>query len=160
MSANISHAKSFGPCHSGCDCVPPASSYDYRNHSTVACCKWSGFLPDGTLANCDKKRLPTADHDRGKDYNHSTFLDVIIEGLVGIHAFIKSLFVVHPLADAAEGVSHFALDNLCYHNHNISVIWDPNATAYPLANCTGLCVFVDGTIRAQSRTMARLEIAL
>ena len=37
-------------------------------------------LPDGTPANCDKKKLPTADHDRGKDYNHSTFIDLIIEG--------------------------------------------------------------------------------
>jgi hypothetical protein len=36
-------------------------------------------LPDGTPANCDKKKLPTADHDRGKDYNHSTFIDLIIE---------------------------------------------------------------------------------
>ena len=36
-------------------------------------------LPDGTPANCNKKKLPTADHDRGKDYNHSTFIDLIIE---------------------------------------------------------------------------------
>jgi hypothetical protein len=51
-------------------------------HSTVACCKIPKDvkLPDGSPANCDKKKLPTADHDRGKDYNHSTFIDLIIEG--------------------------------------------------------------------------------
>ena len=60
----------------------PMCRYDYTTHSTVPCCKISKDikLPDGSPANCDKKKLPTADHDRGKDYNHSTFIDLIIEG--------------------------------------------------------------------------------
>ena len=66
--------------------------YDYRTHSNVGCCKIDPKvkLPDGTPANCDGKKLPTADKDRGKDYNHSTFLDLIIEGLVGLRAALFS----------------------------------------------------------------------
>ena len=30
---------------------------------------------------CNGKILPTEDKDRGKDYNHSTFLDLIISGI-------------------------------------------------------------------------------
>lgn len=37
--------------------------------------------------------------DRGKDYNHSTFLDIIIAGLVGLRAAFGDLFAVEPLAD-------------------------------------------------------------
>jgi hypothetical protein len=50
-------------------------------------------LPDGSPANCDGKKLPTRDKDRGKDYNHSTFLDLVIEGLVGLRAALSSLKV-------------------------------------------------------------------
>ena len=125
MKDNITHAKSLGPCDLGCDCVPPANSYDYRTHSNVSCCKIdpSIKLPNGTPANCDGKKLPTGDHDRGKDYNHSSkftgtisnfacgpraccdsllvltaFLDLIIEGLIGIRAALSNLLVIHPLA--------------------------------------------------------------
>ena len=68
-------------------------------------------LPDGSAANCDGKKLPTADKDRGKDYNHSTFLDLIIEGLVGLRASLAGLLVLQPLADAAA-LATFALDNV------------------------------------------------
>merc|ERR1719472_432796 len=88
----------IGPCDEGCHCVPPSNSYDYHTHSNVSCCKIakSVLLPDGTPANCDGKKLPTPDKDRGKDYNHSTFLDLIIEGLVGLRAALSNLLVLRP----------------------------------------------------------------
>ena len=67
----------------------------------------------GAKEPCDGKVLPTADKDRGKDYNHSTFLDIIIAGLVGLRAAFGKLLVVEPLAD--KSVTYFALDNLAYH---------------------------------------------
>lgn len=62
-----------GPCHLGCDCVPPSNSYDQHTHDVQPCCKIAKNvkLPDGSPANCDGKRLPTNDKDRGKDYNVS-----------------------------------------------------------------------------------------
>ena len=38
--------------------------------------------------------LPNVDKDRGKDYNHSTFIDIIIAGLVGLRAAFGKLLVV------------------------------------------------------------------
>ena len=71
----------------------------------------------------------TPDRDRGKDYNHSTFLDLIIEGLIGLRALFTSLLVVQPLADPAT-VKYFALDNVFYHGKNISVIYDSDGTKW------------------------------
>ena len=155
---NITFAKSIGPCDSGCDCVPPSNSYDYTTHSTVPCCSWTGKLPDGTPANCNGKKLPTRDKDRGKDYNHSSFLDLIIEGLIGIRAALSSLLVIWPLADSS--ISHFALDNLAYHGHNVSVFWDPNGTAYPKAGCTGLCVYLDSKRVAELPSLQKVQISV
>ena len=157
---NVSYLKSIGPCHEGCDCVPPANSYDYLTHDVVPCCKIAKNvkLPDGSPANCDKKRLPTRDKDRGKDYNHSTFLDLIIEGLIGLRAMMGDLLLLQPLAD--KSVTYFALDNVAYHGRNLSVLWDPQGTRYPKAGCKGLCMFVDGKIAAKSATLGRLSVDL
>ena len=157
---NLTLAKSIGPCDEGCDCVPPANSYDYTTHSTVPCCKIAKDvkLPDGSPANCDGKKLPTRDKDRGKDYNHSTFLDLIIEGLVGLRAALSNLLVLHPLADST--VSFFALDSVAYHGHNLSVFWDPQGTQWPKAGCKGLCLFVDGKLANRSAMLSRLEVTL
>ena len=53
---------------------------------------------------------------RRKDYNHSTFCDLIIAGLVGLRAAFGSLLTISPLADSTIG--WFALDNVAYHNRN------------------------------------------
>jgi len=102
--------------------------------------------------------MPTRDRDRGKDYNHSTFLDLIIEGLIGIRAVFGKLLVIEPLAD--DTVGYFALDNLAYHNHNLSVIWDPIGEKWPHAGCMGLCVFLDGKMANQSSAPTRLHVRI
>jgi hypothetical protein len=149
---NQTLAKSIGPCDEGCDCVPPTASYDYLTHGPPACCNWPGKW------NCDGKKDPTFDKDRGKDYNHSTFLDLIIEGLIGLRALMSSLLVIQPLAD--DTIKYFALDNLAYHGHNFTVLWDPAGSKWPSSGCKGLCVFVDGAIKAQSPTLSRLSLNL
>ena len=54
MRSNIPYAKSIGPCHIGCDCVPPAVSYNQYTHSSVACCKWGP-----PMGSCDGKKQGT-----------------------------------------------------------------------------------------------------
>ena len=151
---NQTLAKLIGPCDLGCSCVPPSASYDWEAHGTVACCTWGP--PQGS---CDGKKMPTGDKDRGKDYNHSTWLDLIIEGLIGIRAALGALLVVRPLADAS--VSYFALDNLLYHGRNISVLYDPDGARWGAkSGCKGLCVFVDGTMAARADGLERLTVDL
>ena len=89
---------------------------------------------------------------------HSTFLDLIIEGLVGLRASFGNLLTLVPLADAS--VTHFVLDNLAYHGRNVTVVWDPGATQWPAVDCKGLCVFIDGKIAATSPALQKLVVLL
>lgn len=106
---------------------------------------------------------PTADRDRSVDYLHSSFADLVIEGLVGLRPAFgdAASFTLHPLAGGAPGgMAYFALDNVQYHSHNISVAWDRDgARAYP--GCKkGLCVWVDGALCATGPTLAPLKVPL
>jgi len=53
------------------------------------------------------------DRDRGRDYNHSSFCDLIINGFVGLHPSAGNIVKVIPLTP--EKWDYFALDNLSYH---------------------------------------------
>jgi len=112
----------------------------------------------GAKQPCDDKVIPTADKDRGKDYNHSTFLDIIIAGLIGLRAAFGDTLVIQPLAD--KSVTYFALDNVFYHGHNVSVAFDAAGKRYAAKGCTGLCVWVDGKLAAKSATLGRLSVEL
>ena len=91
------------------------------------------------------------------DYNHSTFADLIIEGLVGLRAMIGSLLSINPLA---SGLKYFALDNVFYHNHSISVAFDADGTRNYKRCAKGLCVFIDGELRASSPDLRQLNVTL
>ena len=65
--------------------------------------------------------------------------------------------LLHPLADRT--IDFFALDNVFYHGHNVSVIWDSTGERWPHSRCgKGLCVFVDDKIVNRSDTLSRLEM--
>ena len=120
-------------------------------------------LPNGccnldAAKSCDGEVIPTPDKDRGKDYNHSTYLDIIISGLVGLRAAFGNIFTVNPLADST--IKYFALDNVAYHGHNLTIAYDSTGLRYSARGCSGLCVWVDGNIAAQSPTLSRLNISL
>lgn len=102
--------------------------------------------------------IPTPDKDRGKDYNHSTFLDLIISGLVGLRTAFGRAFSVMPLVD--DSMEYFALDNVAYHGHNLTIAWDPTGARYNNSDCRGLCVWIDGTIAASAPTIQRLNCSL
>jgi hypothetical protein len=97
------------------------------------------------------------DRDRSVDYNHSTFADLIIEGLVGLCAAFGNIFTVNPLA---TGLKYFALDNIFYHNHSVSVAWDENGVRGYTGCTRGFCVYVDGKVVATSPTLSQLNITL
>lgn len=84
-------------------------------------------------------------------------------GFIGIRAALSNLLVIHPLADAST-VEYFALDNLFYHGHNLSLFWDPHLKQWPQLTkegCKpGLCVFVDGKMVKTSSNLGRVELTL
>jgi hypothetical protein len=78
--------------------------------------------------------------ERGKDYNHSTFCDLVISGLIGLRPSADNKLTVMPLAPVY--MPYFCLDNVLYHGHIITVLWDKNGTRYNRGE--GFKIFVDG----------------
>ena len=81
------------------------------------------------------------DQERSRYYNHSTFNDLIITGLVGLRPRADNTLEVNPLIPSGKW-NWFCLDNVRYHNHNISIVWDVDGSRYHLGK--GFRIFVDG----------------
>ena len=111
-------------------------------------------------SNCDGTILPTVDKDRGKDYLHSSFIDVVISGLVGIRPSFGPWLDLAPLADASM-IDYFALDNVLFHGRNISIAYDKAAVRYVARGCKAvMCVWVDSVLRATGAELARMNVSL
>ena len=69
------------------------------------------------------------DEERSRYYNHSTFNDMIITGLVGLRPRADEIIEVNPLLPDGKW-SWFCLDNILYHGKIITIIWDKDGTKY------------------------------
>ncbi len=90
------------------------------------------------------------------DYNHSTFNDLVISGLIGLRPQLGSTLKIQPLIPA--GWDYFALENVPYHGHNVSVLWDKTGSRYHQG--PGLRVYLDGRQVASSATIKPLTVSL
>ena len=95
------------------------------------------------------------DQERSRYYNHSTFNDLIITGLCGLRPRQDNCIEVKPLLPA-EKWSYFCLDNLRYHGHTITIVWDRDGSRYHVGK--GLRVYVDGQLKGQRDTIGKLFI--
>ncbi|MDR2775817.1 MAG: hypothetical protein LBC19_13990, partial [Tannerella sp.] len=78
--------------------------------------------------------------ERGKDYNHSTFCDLVITGLTGLRPSAGNGLTVFPLVP--NYIPYFCLDNISYHGHTITVFWDKDGNRY--SRGAGFHVLIDG----------------
>ena len=72
------------------------------------------------------------DKERGQHYNHSTFIDLVMTGIVGICPADGDRLTIRPLGTSLE---HFTAQGISYHSHKLNVKWCRGA---------GLYVTVDG----------------
>lgn len=93
------------------------------------------------------------DQERSRYYNHSTFNDLIITGLVGLRPRADHTVEVNPLLPDGRW-DWFCLDNLLYHGHYLTILWDKYGDRYHRGK--GLLVLVDGKIVGQSDTLERM----
>ena len=92
--------------------------------------------------------------ERGKDYNHSSYCDLIISGLIGIRPQEGNILTVNPLIP--EGVwDYFCLENVPYHGKNITVLYDKTGEKYQKGK--GLTLFVNGRKMASSPDLSSLK---
>ena len=95
--------------------------------------------------------------ERGKDYNHSTFCDLIITGLIGLRPSPGDSFVVNPLLPENTW-DYFCLDRVPYHGKTLTIAFDRTGQRY--GRGAGLRVYVDGEEVANRPDLGRLEARL
>jgi F5/8 type C domain len=83
-------------------------------------------------------------------YNHSSFVDLVLTGLLGIRPQADDTLVLKPLVP--DTWRYFAVQNLPYHGHLLSIVWDQDGTHYNAGS--GLQVFQDGTRIYQSENLS------
>ncbi len=92
--------------------------------------------------------------NHSEHYFHSGFCDLVITGLVGLIPRNDETLEINPLAPAEW--DYFALDDVPYRGHRVSIVWDKLGERYKLG--TGLHVLVDGKRIATSPTLTRMAI--
>lgn len=95
--------------------------------------------------------------ERGKDYNHSTFCDLVISGLVGLRARADQTVEVNPLVPEAAW-DYFCLDQVRYHGRWLTVLYDRSGRRYGKGK--GLRVFSDGKEIAAAEKLTRITGSL
>jgi hypothetical protein len=91
--------------------------------------------------------------ERSRYYNHSTFNDLIITGLVGLRPRTDDIIEVNPLVPQNKW-AWFCLDNVLYHGKIITIIWDKDGLKYKRGK--GLSVWVNGKKVASSEQLQKL----
>ena len=92
-------------------------------------------------------------YERGKDYNHSTYNDLIITGLVGLRPRADDVIEVNPLLPE-DTWDWFCLDNVLYHGRILTITWDRTGEKYGKGK--GLSVFADGKKIGESVDLSRI----
>lgn len=96
-------------------------------------------------------------HPRSEFYHHSTYADLVIEGLVGLRPQEDERIVVDPLLP--EGAwPWFCLDGVNYRGHDVTILWDKHGTRYDFG--PGFHLIIDGERAAFSESLEKLEVAL
>jgi hypothetical protein len=91
---------------------------------------------------------------RGKDYNHSSYCDLIISGIVGLEIREDASITIDPLIPA-DAWNWFCLDGVEYQGNRITIIYDKDGDKYDQA--PGLSVLVNGKRIGYSKKIATLK---
>ena len=92
-------------------------------------------------------------NDRSRYYNHSTFADLLITGVIGLRPRADDTVELWPLLPA-NSWDWFALDGIHYHGHTLAILWDKDGTRYQRG--PGLHLLCDGKLIAQAPTLTRI----
>ncbi len=90
--------------------------------------------------------------ERGKDYNHSTYVDLLITGLIGLKPRADNVVEVNPALP--ENVwDYFCLDKIYYHGERLTIIWDKTGEKYNMGK--GLIILAGGKEIARSESLTK-----
>eukprot|EP01052_Picozoa_sp_SAG31_P024137 SAG31_NODE_2033_length_6618_cov_3.628624_7_plen_893_part_00 len=93
----------------------------------------------------------------GYEYNHSTFIDLILSGLVGLRPSTDGRLTVNPLVPPGV-LPWWTADGIALHGRIVSIRFDMHGSHY--GEGKGLKVYVDGKLATSSPTMRALHVQL
>jgi hypothetical protein len=94
------------------------------------------------------------DNPRSRWYNHSTFADLVIGGVVGLVPRADDTLEISPLLPA-DAWDWFALDDVAYHGRALTILWDRDGKHF--GRGAGLRVFCNGNEIARAATLTPLS---
>ncbi len=94
------------------------------------------------------------DQERSYYYNHSTFADLMITGLMGLRPRTDNVLEVHPLIPE-KNWDWFCLDNILYHGRIITILWDKDGSRF--GRGAGFQLLVDGKKLVSSPRLEPLQ---
>jgi len=81
-----------------------------------------------------------------RDYNHSTYIDILIADIAGLRPRADDVIELHPLVDPSMGP--FVIDGIRYHGHDLTIAWAPATNPGQTPDgLRGFRVYVDGVLR-------------
>ena len=92
--------------------------------------------------------------ERGKDYNHSGFCDLVLSDLLGIKPNIDGVIEINPLIP--DDWTFFAVENIFYQGKNLSLVWDKTGKRYNLGK--GLMLFLEKELVAKADKIEKLTL--
>jgi hypothetical protein len=91
-------------------------------------------------------------YNHSEHYFHSSFNDLVITGLVGLKTGAGDTLEIDPLASLDW--PWFALDDVSYHGHRLSIFWDRDGSRYHRG--AGLHVLADGKPLASRSSLGKI----
>jgi hypothetical protein len=98
---------------------------------------------------------PDTKHSRY--YNHSTYCDLVIAGLVGIVPHEDDVVEINPLLPTGTW-DWFCLDKVPYHGKLLSIVWDRTGEKYNKGK--GLRIFANGKEIGHADDLSQLQVKL
>ena len=90
---------------------------------------------------------------RGRHYNHSSYCDLVLNGLSGVRARDDETIEINPLFQETD-LDYFCADGILYHNHYLTVLWDKTGERYQKG--AGFRVYVDGVLKFESQCIEKI----
>lgn len=100
-----------------------------------------------------------AGHDvpgHSEHYYHSSYVDLVISDLIGLKAQANDSIVVNPLVPREW--DYFLLEDVNYHGHTISIVWDRTGNKYNMGK--GFQLISDGETIASATDLGMLTAYL
>lgn len=94
--------------------------------------------------------------ERGKDYNHSAFCDLVISDLIGLKPQLDGSLEIQPLVP--ESWDWYCLDKVNYHGKPLTIVWDKDGSRYGKGK--GYRVFYNHQLVAESESIKPLSVNL